>query len=84
MKQKSAIPLFIEEERAKGKSDEEIRHQLLDAGWKMDIIQSAMQADAARHTGLQPVPESLALKLLKNPLLYIGVVILLLLMAMFI
>ena len=42
MQKKSAVLRFIDEERAKGASDKEIRHQLLDRGWHMDIVQSAM------------------------------------------
>jgi hypothetical protein len=45
MSNKSAVLHFIEEERGKGTSDQIIRHQLLDAGWHMDIIQHAMRTD---------------------------------------
>lgn len=42
MQGKSAVLMFIEAERAKGASDQQIQHKLLDAGWHMDIIQKAM------------------------------------------
>ncbi len=44
MQKKSAVIAFIEEQRSTGATDKEIKHQLLDAGWHMDIIQHAMQA----------------------------------------
>ena len=42
MKKPSSVTAFVDDERAKGKSDAAIRHQLLDAGWHMDIIKHAM------------------------------------------
>ena len=49
MQKKSAVIHFIEDERTKGTSDKEIQHQLLDAGWHMDIIQHAMHAKPQQH-----------------------------------
>lgn len=48
MKKRPAVPHFIEEEREKGSSDQEIRHKLLDAGWHMDIIHRAMNEKDAK------------------------------------
>ena len=33
---------FIEKEKKKGTSEEEIQHKLLDAGWQIDIIHHAL------------------------------------------
>ncbi|MGI9027663.1 MAG: hypothetical protein ACR2FM_02355 [Candidatus Saccharimonadales bacterium] len=45
MQRKSTVETFIEKERAKGTTDQKIRHQLLDAGWQMDIIKRVMEPD---------------------------------------
>lgn len=45
MSGKSTVLHFIEKERANGASDQQITHQLLDAGWHMDIIHNALNHD---------------------------------------
>jgi SOS response regulatory protein OraA/RecX len=42
VKKRPAVLHFIDEEREKGATDQQIRHKLLDAGWHMDIIHRAM------------------------------------------
>ena len=42
MSKKSSVIEFIEKERAEGKSNRQIKHDLLDAGWHMDIIKHAL------------------------------------------
>ena len=58
MHKKSAVPEFIEEERAKGTKDKDILHKLLDAGWHMDIIHHVMHKEDKGHPGnpLEPKP----------------------------
>ena len=46
---------FIEEQRAAGKSESEITHMLLDAGWHMDVIQKTMHGDPIQHRSLDPI-----------------------------
>lgn len=55
MKKRPAVLHFIAEEREKGTADQAIRHQLLDAGWHMDIIHRAMGDKEARLAGKKPV-----------------------------
>lgn len=52
-----SVVQFIADERASGKTDSEITHMLLDAGWHMDIIHKAMNTDPIRHRNLDPILE---------------------------
>ncbi len=86
MKKKSAIPHFIEVERTKGRTDAQIRRKLLDAGWHIDIVQSALK----NKVGVQPSRPinkgyKYALKDPANtPYMVGGVLVLLVLLALFI
>ena len=92
---KSAVHKFIEDERGKGSTDQEIQHKLLDAGWQMDIIQHTMDqktVDKLESTNtlvgkpVKPVKSSSGLRhILSNPV-YAGLIVLLaaLLIALFI
>ncbi len=55
MQKRSAVVSFIEEERAKGLTNKEIQHKLLDAGWQMDIIHKVMDKDNMSKT---PTPHN--------------------------
>jgi hypothetical protein len=52
---KPAVVKYIEENRAKGKTEQEITHNLLDAGWHMDIIRHAMQGSPIKDRGFAPI-----------------------------
>ena len=52
---KPPLVQFISDNRATGKTDSEITHMLLDAGWQMDVIQKAMHGDPIRHRNLDPI-----------------------------
>ncbi len=52
---KPPIVQFIEENRASGKSDTEISHMLLDAGWQMDVINKAMHGEPIQPRSLDPI-----------------------------
>jgi hypothetical protein len=87
MQKKAAVPQFIEDARSKGTPDKEITHQLLEAGWQMDIIQSAMKSyDAEQKQATHAIPPETFnwQKLLLNPYFWGGIVVLLLLGALFI
>jgi hypothetical protein len=94
MDKKSSVLVFIEEERAKGASDQEITHRLLDSGWHMDIIQNALKHREQIGSFLErhPAPETKKglsrwldyRSLLYNPLFYAGVFALLVLFVLFV
>lgn len=87
MQKKSAVLQFIDEERAKGKDDQQIQHALLDAGWHMDIIQSAMHKKESTTIHTKPVSKESRLdwyELVANPLFWGGVFAVLLILALFI
>lgn len=84
-KKRPAVLHFIDKEREKGATDQQIRHRLLDAGWHMDIIHRAM------HSGEgQPRPKSrrqkpVWQKVNPGPLVLVGLVlVIVLLLALFI
>lgn len=91
MHKKSAVLEFVEKERAKGTSDQDIQHKLLDAGWHMDIIHQVMETNTAQPTG--PVangvkPDNLTVRTLAKkypiPLAVGGGFLVLVLIALFI
>jgi hypothetical protein len=55
---------FVEQARKEGKSEEAIRHALLDAGWQMDIILSAMQTNmhTTKDNQVKPMTKSMLQK----------------------
>jgi len=55
MEKQQGVVHYIEEERAKGKSDQDITHDLLNNGWQMDIIQSAMHGAPIKRRDLEPI-----------------------------
>ena len=88
MKKKPAVPDFIKQERSKGVSDEEIQRKLLEAGWHMDIIHSALNG---KKDSAPPVVSGTADykknagNTVKSPVfITIAVVLLLVLLAIFI
>ncbi len=86
MKKKSAVPYFIEAERAKGKSDAQIRRKLLGAGWHIDIVQSALK-NKTHVKPSRPVNKGFKETLkdpANTPYLVGGVLVLLVLLALFI
>lgn len=54
---KPTVVQFISDKRAEGKTDSQITHELLDAGWHMDIIAKAMHGEPIRHRNLDPILE---------------------------
>lgn len=52
---KPTVMQFIAENRADGKTDSEITHMLLDAGWQMDVIHKAMHGEPIKHRNLDPI-----------------------------
>lgn len=50
-----SVTQFISDKRAEGKSDSQITHMLLDAGWHMDIIHKAMNSELIRSRELKPI-----------------------------
>jgi hypothetical protein len=54
VKKRPAVLHFIDKEREKGATDQEIRHKLLDAGWGMDIIHRAMDEKDAKPIRKKP------------------------------
>lgn len=89
MKKKPDVPHFIEEERQKGRSDEEIRRKLLNAGWQIDIIHNAMQNKRRSVTLQTPVNKALSYKemadnAIRTPFFLGGILVLLVLLAVFI
>ncbi len=49
------IAQFISDKRAEGKTDSQITHILLDAGWHMDLIHKAMHTDLLHKRELKPI-----------------------------
>lgn len=50
-----SVVQFISDERAAGKSESEITHMLLNAGWHMDIIHKAMHSEPVRQRSFEPI-----------------------------
>ncbi len=78
-----SLPQFISDERAAGKTDSQIVHDLLSAGWHMDIIHRTLHTEPVRKRQLEPILKQ------KNPhmRLIIGVsvaIVALILLALFI
>lgn len=87
MQKKSAVLRFIDQERAKGTSDKEIQHQLLDAGWHMDIIQNAMhskQSSQLLETSNTRKKKEINAARVLNPYIWAAVFVALVLFALFI
>jgi hypothetical protein len=61
-----SIAQFISDKRAEGKSDSQISHLLLDAGWHMDVIHKALNAELTRTRELTPVLKPKNPKLKRN------------------
>lgn len=74
MHKKSAVLKFIEKERAKGVGDQGIQHQLLDAGWHMDIIQNAMSSELSKSAP-KPISSTAKKKLPVRQLQLLGIVL---------
>lgn len=72
MRQMNKPPMaqYIADGRAKGKSDSNITHELLDAGWHMDVIAKAMHSEPIKHRSLDPI-----LDIKKQPIKKTAVVI---------
>ncbi len=51
---KPSVAQFISDKRAEGHDDSRIIHQLLDAGWHMDIIHKVMNTEI-EHRKLEPI-----------------------------
>jgi hypothetical protein len=58
MQRKPSLVRYIEQRRKDGKSESEIRDELLNAGWQMDIIMSAMHTNMYTHLDNQVVPQT--------------------------
>lgn len=56
MSKRPNVVSFIRGERKAGKSDEQIRHDLLDAGWQIDIINHALEKEPTTPKSPQPAP----------------------------
>ena len=56
MQKKPMMSHFIEEQRARGRSEKEIQSQLLEAGWQMDIIMHAMNTNMHTYQDNQVKP----------------------------
>ena len=56
MSKRPNVVSFIRRERKAGKSDEQIRHDLLDAGWQIDIINHALEKNPSAPKTPQPTP----------------------------
>ena len=84
---RQSIVDFIAEKRADGKSDSEITHFLLGAGWHMDIIHKALHDSAIHQRNFEPILD-IKKQPFKKPVVLIcigvGVLILLSLIAAFI
>lgn len=52
---KQSVVQFISDKRAEGKTEEEITHLLLDAGWQIDVIHVAMETKPVRTRDLTPI-----------------------------
>lgn len=94
MKKQSAVMEFVDAERAKGKSDKAIQHDLLDAGWHMDIVRHALgkkthntpNMKTKAKTAEAPVPLWQHPKLhsaIRHPYTWIAVFVILILLALF-
>jgi len=85
-KQKPTLVQFIADKRAEGKTDSEITHMLLDAGWHMDIIHKSMHGEPIKHRGLDPILDIKKQPLRKSALYGVALVVVigLILLALFI
>lgn len=52
---KQSLVKFIDDKRAEGKTDSQITHTLLDAGWHIDIIHKVLHGEPIKSLGLEPV-----------------------------
>ena len=95
MGKKASIHQFIETERASGTTEEDIKNQLMSAGWQFDLVHHAMGnensnnkggsvTDIQAYSGNTPKPPFDWKSLLTKPLLWVGVFLLLILIAAFI
>ena len=85
MSKKSAVAQFVHDERKKGKDDKEIQHQLLDAGWQMDLIKHALEDPAETPKTVSPSAKADSFRLKKLHWLYAGglMLVILLFLALF-
>lgn len=83
MVKKQGVAHYIEEERAKGKSDQQITHDLLDAGWQMDVIQHALHGEPIKLRDFQPILDIKKQPVRRGFILGILVFVVLLLLAAF-
>lgn len=92
MDTKTSVLSYIEEERSKGKTEQEITHGLLDSGWHMDIIQRALdhhnqvESFLERHHAPKKIEGKLnkLIFILSKPIFWAGLFFVLFLLAMFI
>lgn len=85
---------FVAAERAKGKGDKAIQHDLLDAGWHMDIVRHALgkkthntpnmktKARAAEAT-VSPWQHPKLQNVIRHPYTWVAVFMVLILLALF-
>lgn len=52
---KQSVVKFIEDKRAEGKTDSQITHTLLEAGWHIDIIHKVVHGEPIKSLGFEPV-----------------------------
>jgi hypothetical protein len=69
MQTKSGVLHFIEEGRKKGKTDKQIKSQLLDAGWQIDVVNHAMEGKPHDHpvSAHTPIQSSRLSMMLHHP-----------------
>lgn len=84
MSKKTGVITFIERERTNGKSDIEIQHLLLDAGWQMDIIRHAMDENPKKSLPIQTAPKKKWADRLLNPFVIGSIFIFLVLLVLII
>lgn len=85
MAKKGNVMHFVEDERAKGAKDKDIRHKLLDAGWHMDIIHNAMHKNDKTPQGGPVLPTTSDTEVIKRyALIGLGIFLVLVLLAVFI
>lgn len=87
MPKKSAVLQFVEDERAEGKTDKQIIHDLLDAGWEMDVIHYALEGETAHKPAEAPIrqPAKKTIpELLIHPYAIGGIFLIIVLLAIFV
>jgi hypothetical protein len=80
---KLSVAQYISDGRAAGKTDSEITHELLDAGWHMDIIAKAMHGEPIKHRRHEPILDIKKQPLRKSVLAGLGLLLIAMLAAAF-